>query len=189
MTTILTPTGDVESIDLKHDRFETIYRQEAETVLRYLRYRVGTDVAEDLVAETFSVAWQKFDQLPDPPRPWLLATARRISANHIRARRKQIANEISDLDEVLAATNDGTERVVLRRDLVAAIKALPPLDREAILLVTWYDLTNDEASTVMDCSKTAFAVRVHRARRRLGRILHNADTNLDLTSTRTGDPR
>lgn len=174
---------------MQHARFETIYKQEAEAVLRYLRYRVGADAAEDLVAETFSVAWQKLALLPDPPRPWLLATARRISANHIRARRKRIVNEISDLEENLAATDDATEGVLRRRDLIAGLKVLPPLDREAILLVTWYDLTNDEAAAVMDCTKTAFAVRLHRARRRLGRILRNSDAKPTLTAHYTEDLR
>ncbi|MFP5253836.1 MAG: RNA polymerase sigma factor [Actinomycetes bacterium] len=171
------------SIAMRHDRFEAIYKQEADVVFRYLRYRVGSDAAEDLTAETFSVAWQKLAQLPDPPRPWLLATARRKSANHIRARRKRIANEVVDLDETLAAvSDDATEDVLRRRDLIVALKVLPPLDREAILLVTWYDLGNAEAAEVMDCSTTAFAVRLHRARRRLGRILKNTDAKPNLTA-------
>ncbi|MDP3894478.1 RNA polymerase sigma factor [Nocardioides sp.] len=174
---------------MKHDRFETIYRQEAEAVLRYLRYRVGPDTAEDLVAETFSVAWQKLAHVPDPPRPWLLATARRISANHIRARRRRTAHEVSDLDETLAVSDDGTDGVLRRFDLISALKVLPPLDREAILLVTWYDLSHVEAAAVMDCSTTAFAVRLHRARRRLGRILRNTDAKPNLTAHITEDIR
>lgn len=174
---------------MKHARFEEIYRQEADVVLRYLRYRVGADAAEDLVAETFSVAWLKLATLPDPPLPWLLTTARRISANHIRARRRRIAHEISDLDEVLATTSDTTDEVVRRRDLISALKVLPPLDREAVLLVTWYDLSNPEAAAVMDCSTTAFAVRLHRARRRLGRILRNTDAQPNLDAHLTEDLR
>lgn len=159
---------------MKHARFEALYRQEAGGILRYLRYRVGPD-AEDLVAETFSIAWQKLEHLPDPPRPWLLATARRVSANHLRARHRRRAFEVSDLDEALATTGSGADDVHRRRDLVAALTSLPPLDREAIVLVTWYDLSNPEAAAVMDCSTTAFAVRLHRARRRLGRLLLDTD--------------
>ncbi len=157
-----------------HDRFEQLYLDEAAGVLRYCRYRVGSDLAEDIVAETFSIAWQKLEQVPDPPRPWLLATARRVSANHLRARRRQLANEtaLGELDAAAVSCAEGVER---RRDLVAALKLLPPLDREAVLLVTWHDLSNPEAAEVMACSTTAFAVRLHRARRRLGRILRGVD--------------
>lgn len=174
---------------MKNDRFEAIYRDEAEHVLRYLRYRVGPDAAEDLVAETFSVAWRKLEQLPDPPRPWLLATARRISANHLRARRKRLAHEIEDLEGTLAAVEDASEGVIRRRDLLTALMAIPPLDREAVLLVTWYDLSNSDAAGVMDCSVTAFAVRLHRARRRLERILRNADLTPSPTTSQTEDVR
>ncbi len=158
-----------------HDRFEQIYTDEAAVILRYSRYRVGADMAEDIVAETFAIAWQKLERVPEPPRPWLLATARRVSANHLRARRKQIANE-DPLMEFDAFHPSGTEHVERRRDLVAALKELPPLDREAMLLVTWYDLSHAEAAGVMGCSSTAFAVRLHRARRRLARVLRGTDT-------------
>nr|WP_253945719.1 sigma-70 family RNA polymerase sigma factor [Nocardioides sp. zg-DK7169] len=117
---------------MKHARFEALYRQEADGILRYLRYRVGPD-AEDLVAETFSIAWQKLPHLPDPPRPWLLATARRVSANHLRARRRRRTFEVSDLDEALATTGSSADDVHRRRDLVAGLRSLPPLDREAIV--------------------------------------------------------
>lgn len=152
-------------------RFEAIYGDEAETVLRYLRYRVGPDEAEDMVAETFAVAWQKLDQVPDPPRAWLLATARRVSANHLRSRRRRWAHEVGALDEALTTGIVDSESVDRRRDLVTALKKLSSLDREAILLVTWYDLTHAEAAVSMECSTTAFAVRLHRARRRLGAVL------------------
>jgi RNA polymerase sigma-70 factor (ECF subfamily) len=158
-----------------HDRFEQIYTDEAAGILRYARYRVGADMAEDIVAETFSIAWQKLEQVPEPPRPWLLATARRVSANHLRARRKQIANEAA-LAEFDAVNASGTENIERRRDLIAALKVLPPVDREAVLLVTWYGLSNGEAAQVLDCSTTAFAVRLHRARRRLIRVLRGTDT-------------
>jgi RNA polymerase sigma-70 factor, ECF subfamily len=152
-------------------RFEAIYGEEAEAVLRYLRYRVGPDEAEDMVAETFAVAWQKLDQVPDPPRAWLLAAARRVSANHLRSRRRRRAHEVGALDETLTTGILDSESVDRRRDLVTALKKLSSQDREAILLVTWYDLTHAEAAASMECSTTAFAVRLHRARRRLGAVL------------------
>ncbi|MFG1927307.1 hypothetical protein [Cryptosporangium sp. NPDC048952] len=41
--------------------------------------RVGTSLAEEVVAETFLVAWRRIDVVPrERPLPWLLATARNI---------------------------------------------------------------------------------------------------------------
>lgn len=158
-----------------HDRFERLYRAEAARIHRYARFRVGAQAAEDVVAETFAIAWRKLDQVPDPPGPWLLATARRVSANQLRAIRRQLANEsaLAELDAVAQADTDHVDR---RSDLVAALRTLSPLDREALLLVTWHDLSNREAALVMDCSVTAYSVRLHRARRRLARVLRTSDT-------------
>lgn len=156
-------------------RFEEIYQAEASAVLRYARYRVGVDQAEDIVADTFALAWQRLDRIPDLPRPWLLATARRLSANHLRTRKREQERR-GRLSEFLAdpLTSDMPAVVDDRQDLMTAIRNLSPLDREALLLVTWCDLTNNEAAGVMETSVTAFNVRLHRARRRLRQSMRHA---------------
>ncbi len=44
-------------------------------VLKYARRRVP-DVADEVVAEVFATAWRQRSTVPDPPLPWLYATAR-----------------------------------------------------------------------------------------------------------------
>lgn len=158
-----------------HDRFEKCYLEDAAAILRYARYRVGVDHAEDVVADTFAVAWQKLDQVPDPAKPWLLATARRVSANHLRARRRERERRGEVGDFLADLSLSGTDLVDHHRDLITAIKVLAPLDREALLLVTWCDLTNTEAAKVMESSVTAFNVRLHRARKRLQRVVRESE--------------
>ena len=65
--------------------------------------------------------------------------------------------------------------VVADAGLRDALARLSPADREALLLIGWEGLTNDDAATVMGCSAVAFKVRLHRARRRLARLLDTAD--------------
>src|SRR5688500_397673 len=47
----------------------------------------AADVADDVAAETFAIAWRRRDDLPAPDgvRLWLLATARRVLANQRRS--------------------------------------------------------------------------------------------------------
>ncbi len=168
-----------------YDRFEKFYIDDAATILRYARYRVGVDHAEDVVADTFAIAWQKLDDLPDPARPWLLATARRVSANLLRARRRENERRGEVGDFLADHSSPTTASVDRHHDLITAIKALPPLDREALLLVTWCDLPNAEAATVMGSSVTAFNVRLHRARKRLQRVMQASE----LSDHTTGDLR
>jgi RNA polymerase sigma-70 factor (ECF subfamily) len=52
-----------------------------------------------------------------------------------------------------------------------ALRALRPRDREVLLLTAWDGLNASEAAAVLGCSPTAYRIRLHRARRRLARLL------------------
>ena len=66
------------------ERIEQLFHAEAARVRAYAMHRVGANHADDMVAETFAVAWRRMDKVPDDERPWLLAVARRVIANHLR---------------------------------------------------------------------------------------------------------
>ena len=51
--------------------FSELYEQFAGRVLAYARRHANRDDAEDVVAETFHVAWRRRDVVPDEPLPWL----------------------------------------------------------------------------------------------------------------------
>jgi len=59
--------------------------------------------------------------------------------------------------------------------MVQALSRLTELEREAVLLVAWDGLSQQEAAIVLGCSRVAVAVRVHRARRRLAAALDEND--------------
>src|ERR1700709_1790847 len=69
----------------KQEPFEAIYRRHYPELLRFATARVDPDSARDLVAEVLLVAWRRFDDVPDPARPWLYGVARGVLANHIRS--------------------------------------------------------------------------------------------------------
>jgi len=147
--------------------FERIYREHSSAVFRFALRRVGAAGAQDAVAETFLVAWRRQDEIVGDPLPWLLGVARRVCANQLRGRTRQAA-----LGERIAAS--GTDSVALESSdvLAPALQALRELsvrDREVLMLVAWDGLTNAQAAAVVGCSVATFAVRLHRARRRLAR--------------------
>jgi RNA polymerase sigma factor (sigma-70 family) len=151
-------------------------------VLAYALRRTSREEAEEVVAETFIVAWRRLDEVPDDPIPWLLAVARRVLANQRRAAGRRVA-----LHERLGsvrgrgsfATPDPAEEVEARMALGDALRGLSERDSEALLLVAWERLDNRRAAVVMDCSPASFAVRLHRARRRLKQQLHRIEANPD----------
>jgi RNA polymerase sigma-70 factor (ECF subfamily) len=149
-------------------------------VLAYALRRTSREEAEEVVAETFLVAWRRLPEVPDDPIPWLLAVARRVLANQRRATGRRKA-----LDQRLGSTSrpgslvapDPAEEVEARMALDNALRHLSEWDREALLLVAWEGLDNRRAAVVMDCSPATFTVRLHRARRRLTQHLHRIELN------------
>jgi RNA polymerase sigma-70 factor (ECF subfamily) len=52
-----------------------------------------------------------------------------------------------------------------------ALATLKPIDREALLLTAWEDLSIDRAARAAGCTQATFHVRLHRARKRLAKAL------------------
>jgi RNA polymerase sigma-70 factor, ECF subfamily len=132
------------------------------------------------VAETFVVAWRRLNEVPDDPIPWLLGVARRVLANQRRAtgRRNALDQRLTSAPRPRGVvTPDPAEEVGARMALHDALTRLSERDREALLLVVWDGLDNRKAAQVMDCSPTTFALRLHRARRRLTEHFHKVQAN------------
>lgn len=54
-----------------------------------------------------------------------------------------------------------------------AFRTLGPGDQEVLMLTSWDGLNSTAAAKVLGCSRGAFAVRLHRARRRLVRAIED----------------
>jgi RNA polymerase sigma-70 factor (ECF subfamily) len=149
--------------------FERLYAENAGAVRGYVLRRCDSAAADDVVADVFLVAWRRLDELPEDALPWLLGTARRVLANHARARdrwvalHKHLAAERPAVSPPFGASVDGT---VLR-----ALATLRPTDREALLLVAWEGLAPARAARALGVRPATFSVRLHRARRRLAAAL------------------
>lgn len=143
--------------------FEELFRQHRDRVLAYALRRVDADVAKDVVADTFLVAWRRSDEVPDDPLPWLLGVARRIISTKRRGtdRRERLIGRLgSQLSTPPAANHD-------RLDLAEAFGALSDKDRETLMLIAWDGLTAHQAADVLGMTPSGFNVRLHRARKRL----------------------
>jgi RNA polymerase sigma-70 factor (ECF subfamily) len=160
--------------------FETLFHRHADAVFAYALRRSDADTAQDVVAETFTVAWRRFDDVPESALPWLLGVARRVLANSRRSSSRQDALALRLVEQPNGPIADPTGEVDVRLTARAALEHLSPTEREAIELLAWEGLTSAEAAEVLGCSRRVFAVRVHRGRRRLRRSLSEAlgDTEL-----------
>jgi len=155
--------------------YRSVYDAHATHLLAYFLRRVAADHAHDLVAEVFLIAWRRRAVAPDEPdlRPWLFKVARNVLRNHHRgaARRMRLHERL----RAHATRDAAAEQPPEQSDTVAlmrwALAQLRESDREILRLVAWEGCTTDELATVLGCSANAAAVRLHRARRRLGKVL------------------
>lgn len=151
----------------QEQHFRRLYEDHVGAVARYIARRAKPDDVQDVVAETFLVAWRRLDAVPQDALPWFLSTARNVLANKHRTRRRTelLQNRLAQLPRWDTTTvADSPE---LDATLIDAINALPPREREAFMLVAWDALDQDQAARAADCGRATFRMRLHRARRRL----------------------
>ncbi|GAA3257763.1 RNA polymerase sigma factor [Nonomuraea helvata] len=166
------------------DRFEALYRACYPAIQRYaLRRTDSVDDVADVIAETFLAAWRRLDDVPegDAALLWLYGAARRVLANHRRgeSRRSALA---ARLRGELAVRQEPASADPRTEEIRAAFAALNPAYREVLALATWEGLTGPQIATVLGCSNTAARLRLHKARKRLARLLGTTDETPVMTS-------
>jgi RNA polymerase sigma-70 factor (ECF subfamily) len=155
--------------------FDAYFRGHAARVYAFALRRTDSQAAQDVTAETFLIAWRRRAEMPTEPLPWLYGIARGILANETRAasRRGALASRIATEAHPYASAAAGDHQIL------EALAALRESDREALLLCAWEGLSTKEAAAVVGCSAATFAVRLHRARGRLSRVLDEMEAEAD----------
>ena len=154
----------------RQERFELLFESYHAQIAAYARRRVPSEAVEDVVEDTFLVAWRALERVPSEPLPWLYGIARRVLANKRRSGRRAaaLAQRLAQQSERDAPAHVATG---LSAHLEAALRALSVREREAVLLIAWEGLTPSEGAVAAGCSAAAFRVRLHRARGHLAREL------------------
>ncbi|MET8745623.1 RNA polymerase sigma factor [Streptomyces sp. NPDC004728] len=169
------------------DAFAVLFDRHADDIHRYAARRLGADVADDLMAETFVIAFQqrrRYDLSRAQARPWLYGIVTNLVGEHRRAE----ARHLRALARVAAGVPDegGSEPMAERvADRVAAesargalagcIAKLAPRYRDVLLVIAWGDLDYVEAAEALGVPVGTVRSRLHRARRRLRDALGGSD--------------
>lgn len=158
----------LHSSETREARFTRVYEAHLETVRRYV-WRRDPDLVDDVVAETFLIAWRRLDDVPENAAPWLIGVARNVRRNTHRSARRQEAVSARLADAVPPLEGAGSSREAAA--LGAALRSLSARDREVLLLAVWDGLDRGAIAAALGCSKANVSVRLHRARRRFERAL------------------
>ena len=153
-------------------QFRKIYEAYYRAILAYALRRSDQPAdAYDVLAETFLIAWRRFDDVPDGEHtlPWLYAVAHRVISNSERARRRaeRLTSRLLEQPRPVADLERQVGQRREHRELVAALRRLDTMDQELIRLAAWEGLSASEMADVLRCSLNAATLRLHRARQRL----------------------
>lgn len=138
---------------------------------RYARALAGDRIAaDDLVQDTLERAWSKFHlyRRGTDLRAWLFTVMHNVYVNQLRAARPAAPLD-EEMPELAQAARE-TDTLVLR-DLDAAIRRLPPDQREVLLLVALEEMSYDEAAGALGIPIGTVMSRLARAREKLRNML------------------
>lgn len=169
--------------------FASLFDRHASAIHRFAARRVGDSLADDLMSETFLIAFERrmtYDLQRANALPWLYGIVTHLLSRHARTeqRRWRAYNrsgnihpppEENDADRV-AARVDAAET---RSDLARCLADLSPGDRDVLLLFGFAELSYDEIATALEIPTGTVRSRLHRARRHM-RLALDLPTTTDL---------
>ena len=172
--------------------FRELYERHRLPVFRFAYRLLGSiEAAEDVTHDCFLSLIRRSDSF-DPERAslrtYLFAAARNLAMKHFRRLgREESLDELAESQ--VASSKQEPLRHVLREELENqvrdAVLALPPLQREAVVLFEYEDLSLSEIAAITQSDVGAVKARLHRAREGLRRMLRPyLNVNSELNSSR-----
>lgn len=162
------------SID-QPDCFALLFDRHFARVHRYLRRRLGDELAGELAAETFLRAFgsrRSFRGADASVLAWLYGIAANLVRVNFRTEERRLrayARAATDVggDELVNTIEDRLDAKALAPALALALAGLSPALREVLVLHAWAELSHQEIAEALDCSTSAVRTRLSRARNRL----------------------
>ncbi|MBE1488470.1 RNA polymerase sigma factor [Plantactinospora soyae] len=170
-----THTVDRDSVDAGD--LAGLFDRYARELLRYCARRVGDDVAEDVVAETFLLAYERRERY-DPGKgavlPWLYGIATNLLRRHLRTEIRLLRTAapidvVAEGPALRSAERVDAQRSVARLRVVLA--ELPRRQRDVLMLYAVADLEYGEIATALDIPLGSVRSALHRARTKVRAVL------------------
>jgi RNA polymerase sigma factor (sigma-70 family) len=178
-TRLLSDAAVIERSWQKSEIFAVLFDRYADDVHRYAARRLGSPLADDVLAETFAAAFQyrrRYDLSRAQARPWLYGIATNVVRRHRRAEarrlravsRAPLAAGVEPIAELVAGrVSAGAARQVL----AGALARLPASQRDVLLLHAWAELDYGQIADALGIPLGTVRSRLHRARAQLRKAL------------------
>ncbi|HEX6685989.1 MAG TPA: sigma-70 family RNA polymerase sigma factor [Candidatus Limnocylindrales bacterium] len=165
--------------------FGELFERYSRWLYDYSARRVGRQLAEDLVAETFLIAFScrdRYDPSVANARPWLVGILSNLLRNHQRAEVRWLrALARTGIDPLGAAgrgngafadcASERLDALAATRHLAGALVSLPKQQREVLLLHVWAGMDYPELAAALGLAPGTVRSRLHRAKARLRQAL------------------
>ena len=162
--------GDAASV-------RSMYDDCAASLFAYLARRVGRELAEDLLAETFRAAiesYSKFDSTRGSEKAWLFGIATNLLRRHWRTERRRLlalersaAMTAKHIDPLIGMADGVVSRIDAETDAARLLKAVADLsadDRDLLFLSGWERLNSTEIGQALEIAPATVRSRLHRIR-------------------------
>lgn len=144
--------------------FAKLYGRYHVKIAAYIGAKVNYNksIIEDVQQETFTIAWNKLEQLKDVEKffPWLVTISRNAAMDVLREKKR-----VNELEAILKIDNDDKvdELISELGDTEQLLTTLEPLDREVVVLKVLLEYSFEEISNKLSLSISATKMRYYRA--------------------------
>jgi RNA polymerase sigma-70 factor (ECF subfamily) len=151
-------------VDIRSD-LERLYREQGDRLWRAVfLYSGDRELASDAVAEAFAQALRRGDSIRSA-QSWVWAVSFRIAAGLLKERMRTVVQPVGGTYEMADEAPD----------LTAALKALSPKQRGAVVLRYYAGCSLKETAAILGSTPAAVGVHLTRGRRRLRTLLEDRD--------------
>jgi len=159
--------------------FSAVYDEHIWQVYAFFAYRLADRAqAEDLTQLTFERAlraWKRYDDQRASVLTWLIAIARNLLIDHMRADRRDTQRPLDERDDQLADPDARTPDLGLSRDLELALHTLSDRERELVGLRFGADLSGPEIAELTGLTLANVQQILSRSLRRMRASMEAAD--------------
>ncbi len=168
----------------KSEALEMLYHRYKQPILNFsLRILSNRADAEDVTAEVFLVLFSKKDSYRSKAKfsTWIFTVAYNACITRIRKRKRVVSlwftkdDDPEEKEWEIPDPNSLPSEDLAKKETALqvkrAIQNLPELQKEALVLREYHNLSYEEISQILDCSLENVKILIYRARERLKKTL------------------
>lgn len=131
-----------------------LFEQCGSALVLYARQWLSAEGAEDAVQRAFIKLMGAADE-PDYPKAWMYRVVRNEAMNVLRNRKRRSAHDEKIAQQARPWFEPVRDTLADGEEVAVALRTLPEIQREAVVLRTWGGMTLSEAAAVMGVSTSA----------------------------------